>query len=123
MQKGYENVTGWLGIMMGDKIFINFMKYEFSECVRRLKAEIDQHYTVSKKSTNQSLPGCVYSTSESLNYTLASPNSGSIRSWSAEMIADWFNKKNNINQGIRDYIKGHDGEVIHQIYVRIDFNF
>lgn len=43
MQAGYENVNGWLGIIMGDKIFINFMKYEYEECIRRLKAELDQY--------------------------------------------------------------------------------
>ena len=43
MQKGYENVTGWLGIIMGDKIFVHFMKYEFPECMRRLKGEINQY--------------------------------------------------------------------------------
>jgi hypothetical protein len=41
LQKGFENVSGWLGILMGDKIFINFTKYELEECFRRLKHEVD----------------------------------------------------------------------------------
>ncbi len=41
MQKGYESVSGWLGIIMGDKIFVNFMKYSFEECIRRLKNEVE----------------------------------------------------------------------------------
>jgi hypothetical protein len=41
LQKGYENVSGWLGILMGDKIFINFTKYELEECFKRLKNEIE----------------------------------------------------------------------------------
>ena len=41
MQKGYENVSGWLGILMGDKIFVNFTKYSFDECIKRLKHEVD----------------------------------------------------------------------------------
>ena len=40
MEKDYENVRGWLGIIMSDKIFVNFTKYEFDECIRRLKNEI-----------------------------------------------------------------------------------
>ena len=40
MQKGYENVQGWLGIIMGDKIFVNFTKYGFDECMRRLRKEL-----------------------------------------------------------------------------------
>ena len=45
MQSGYENVKGWLGIIMGDKIFINFMKYGFDECIRRLKNEVDSAFS------------------------------------------------------------------------------
>lgn len=41
LQKGFENVSGWLGILMGDKIFVNFTKYELEECFRRLKHEVD----------------------------------------------------------------------------------
>jgi hypothetical protein len=31
MQQGYESVQGWLGIIMGDKIFVNFTKYPFDD--------------------------------------------------------------------------------------------
>ena len=40
MQSGYENVQGWLGIIMGDKIFVNFTKYDYDECIRRLLKEL-----------------------------------------------------------------------------------
>jgi hypothetical protein len=39
MQKDYKP-DGWLGIILGSKIFVNFTRYEFSECMRRLKLEI-----------------------------------------------------------------------------------
>jgi hypothetical protein len=120
MQKGYENVTGWLGIMMGDKIFINFMKYEFSECVRRLKAEIDQHYKGSKQpvaSAGNQQPSDESSSSGPSSHTFSTPKTSSIQSWSAEKISEWFANKVNLNQGIIQYIAGCDGTDIHQIYV------
>lgn len=40
MQDGYENVRGWLGMVMGDKIFINFTKYKYDECIKKLQQEI-----------------------------------------------------------------------------------
>jgi hypothetical protein len=97
MQKGYENVTGWLGIMMGDKIFINFMKYEFSECVRRLKAEIDQHYKAAKQSHGESIIA-----GSQLAY-FKSSKTDSIQSWSAEKISELFANKVNLNQGLGLY--------------------
>lgn len=39
MQKDYKP-DGWLGIILGSKIFINFMKYDLDECLRRLRMEI-----------------------------------------------------------------------------------
>ena len=42
LQSGYEKVKGWLGIVIGDKIFINFTKYAYDECVRRLTKELSR---------------------------------------------------------------------------------
>ena len=40
MEKGYQP-DGWLGIILGSKIFIDFLKYEITECFKRLDKEID----------------------------------------------------------------------------------
>ena len=40
MEKGYQP-DGWLGIILGLKIFIDFTKYEITECFKRLEKEID----------------------------------------------------------------------------------
>lgn len=32
--KGYGNVGGWLGLIMGDKMFIDFTKYKYDECIQ-----------------------------------------------------------------------------------------
>jgi hypothetical protein len=39
MQANYK-ANGWLGIILGSKIFVNFTKYEFDECMGRLRAEL-----------------------------------------------------------------------------------
>jgi hypothetical protein len=39
MQKNYEP-DGWLGIILGSKIYVNFTRYPFDDCMRRLKSEL-----------------------------------------------------------------------------------
>lgn len=34
MQEGYGNVDGWLGLIMGARIFVDFTKYDYDECIR-----------------------------------------------------------------------------------------
>ena len=51
MQQDYEDLKGWLGILMNDKIAVNFMKYNFEECMKRLKHEIDSIKRGSKNVT------------------------------------------------------------------------
>jgi hypothetical protein len=41
MQKGYHNVDGWLGFIIGDKIFVDFSKYSFEDSILRLKKQIN----------------------------------------------------------------------------------
>ena len=55
MQKGYHNVDGWLGFIIGDKIFIDFTKYSFEDSLTRLKNQINM-ITNPQKSKIQSLP-------------------------------------------------------------------
>ena len=52
LQKGFENVTGWLGILMGDKIFINFTKYSIEECFKRLKHEVESKLETPKENNS-----------------------------------------------------------------------
>jgi hypothetical protein len=39
MESGYKP-NGWLGILLGSRIYVDFTKYEFAECMRRLRKEI-----------------------------------------------------------------------------------
>ncbi len=50
MQKGYKP-DGWLGIILGSKIFVDFCKYEWDECLRRVHKELEPYKTI-KESEN-----------------------------------------------------------------------
>jgi hypothetical protein len=69
MQKSFKP-DGWLGLILGSKIFIDFTKYEFEECFRRLKNEISKLEPVDEAS--QSLQ------SQSSNPPLFSRKSGQL---------------------------------------------
>jgi hypothetical protein len=105
MQKGYDNVDGWLGIIMGDKIFINFMKYSFEECTKRLLNEIsksirqpeDQNIVVAKETKYQA------------------PQKTAM-DWSESEVSNWF-KENNVDVSILNLLKPCNGEILHQLYL------
>jgi hypothetical protein len=40
LEKGYEKVTGWLGILMGTKIFVDFCKHDFDTAIQLLIKQI-----------------------------------------------------------------------------------
>ncbi|RNA00999.1 hypothetical protein BpHYR1_043720 [Brachionus plicatilis] len=43
MQQNYKP-DGWLGIILGSKIFVNFTKYEYDECLKRVIHEIKEQH-------------------------------------------------------------------------------
>ena len=55
MQKGYGQVKGWLGFIMGDTIFVDFSKYEFEVCVQKLKNELDALFCNTEKKSSPTL--------------------------------------------------------------------
>jgi hypothetical protein len=112
MQKGYENVTGWLGIIMGDKIFINFMKYKFDECIRRLKGEVDVHYKYEKVKTavvTESSLGVASSNDE-----VVQKKENPTLKWDAEQVENWF-QQNELCLNILEHLNPCDGEMLHQM--------
>jgi hypothetical protein len=114
MQTGYENVTGWLGIIMGDKIFINFMKYEFGECMRRLKGELDQFHNTELKPI-VSITNSV-SSPQSLPKAASQSKANSVLTWDSKKVKEW-SASTNQHPGIMEYIKNIDGKILFQIYV------
>ena len=102
MQKGYESVSGWLGIIMGDKIFVNFMKYSFEECMKRLKSEVESklgHGT----------------TASATNTNAVVKSKSSPEEMSHDEVKEWFSK-NNIDSLIVNYLSTCDGLVLKQLH-------
>ena len=69
LQPAYQNVNGWLGILIGDKIFVDFTKYNFEESFRRLIKQI-----------------------ELLTHNVVQPigvNDSSATQWSSDEVEDW----------------------------------
>ncbi|RNA19530.1 hypothetical protein BpHYR1_029543 [Brachionus plicatilis] len=101
MQKGYENVQGWLGIIQKDKMNVNFIKYSFEECIKRLKHELDSLVTVSVENGPKNGSG--------------SMEKCSIETWDRAKVKEWFDL-NQINMLILDKINISDGAILQQLY-------
>ena len=109
VQNGYDNVGGWLGVMMENKTCIDFTKHEYQTCMQTLNSElknlIDQH--------SDSPP-------VSSVYKIHTPNtdvntSNSAGDWSKKEVEDWF-IKNNISMLIFDYLKPSSGSILKQMF-------
>jgi len=118
MESGYENVKGWLGIIMGDKIFINFTKYELEECFRRLKQELDLNLNkkintpVSQSQAFQHIPDKIIKSTQALSLQ---PKDHSIEDWTEVQVRLWFNL-NRLNISIYDYLQADSGSILKQIH-------
>ena len=107
MQNGYEKTQGWLGVIMDDKIFINFIKYEIKVCFQRLRTEICRlmKYRKANNKPTENSDALFNPTSQS----------NAVENWSENDVKEWFNK-NNINQAILEHLMPCSGVVIKQIY-------
>ena len=94
MQNGYENTTGWLGVIICDKIFIDFVKYSFDLCMNRLKGEIESKIKYKNAINNLN--------KESLNM-------------SEDEVKIWF-KENEIDELIVKYLNKCDGMILKQLF-------
>ena len=104
---------------MGDKIFINFMKYEYEECIRRLKNELDSGLKKVKAVVNHAQISHVHpdlstnlKVSSSLNHQ---KNDHLTEEWTDVQVKNWFNE-NNLNLAIYNYLKPESGSILKQIY-------
>ncbi|RNA26411.1 hypothetical protein BpHYR1_028759 [Brachionus plicatilis] len=95
MQKGYENVKGWLGLIISDKIFINFTKYTFDECMKRVWREIQNVKTEPVlKLEEKGVP---------------------VEKWNEGQVKEWF-QVNGLNESIRIFFEPCNGVILKQIY-------
>jgi male-specific lethal 1 len=110
MQPGFHNVTGWLGFIIGDKIFVDFIKYKFEVAIEKLLIQIklneilnsslDEILEPNEKETNN------------LQVNLKINNDSNPKLWNEEQVKNWF-KSNNITFHDLD---GIDGSVLFEMY-------
>jgi len=87
-----------LGLIIGDKIFINFTKYSYDDAIRRLLNEIAFYLYPSPILLNQK-----------------SDTTNKIEQWSEQEVAEWF-KKNNLNVSILENLKPCNGAVLKELH-------
>ena len=122
MEKDYENVRGWLGIIMSDKIFVNFTKYDFDECIRRLKNEITSR---SKSRENKNSKETPVTLSRSVKQTVALqtavneatkvPENVDVKKWSENDVLKWLND-NEIDKNLISIIMPCNGIILKQLF-------
>ena len=101
LQDNYKP-DGWLGIILGAKIFVNFTKYSFEECSKRLQSEILKLTTDNKK-TFEKVTMKPMST--------APTKSNLVENWSTIEVQDWLNQID-INQDIKAIFKNFNGKML-----------
>jgi len=110
MEKGYKP-DGWLGIILGSKIVIDFTKYEFDECFNRLLKELVQHC----KADDQ-LKAKANETKTSGQGNNKEPEKPVIKvsGWNEQEVEKWMNEKK-FDSKITDLLKPCNGELLAQL--------
>ena len=105
MEKAYKP-DGWLGIILGSKIFIDFTKYEFNECLHRLKREIEQLTRPKYEPKNTENTRTLKGKDKFLIKASA---------WTENDVLKWFHDKKIANE-IIDSLIPCDGELLYLLY-------
>lgn len=115
MEKGYEKVDGWLGILLSDRLYVNFMKKPFDECFVNLKAEIDKklNFLSNKKiqTPKQTVVPIERSVVADVPKMVNSPEK-----WSSDEVKIWF-KESNLPECICKAYSYLDGDSLKQLYL------
>ena len=131
MQSGYEKVKGWLGLILGDKIFINFTRYKYEECLKRLKAELGTarklfygpllSITPKKEDEEEQKVPIIDKQTDTKTKSktqiadvpkeIANTESGEVEKWSELKVLEWF-EKNSLNLKIIETLGPCNGMVL-----------
>lgn len=115
MEKGYENVKGWLGIIISDKIFINFTKYEFDECLRRLLSEIKSRHNEREAVDLKPKGTTTASPVSNVNQPVGERKPKTVEKWSGDEVNEWM-ISSGIDKSIIETIVPCDGLILRQFY-------
>jgi len=100
LQKAYKP-NGWLGLILGSKIYVDTTKYEFDECIRRVVKEIENLTLVKYEK--------LISISSDENKLR------DVSKWSVSQVTQWLNAKK-FHPTILASLEKSNGEVLQQIY-------
>lgn len=106
MQKGYASVNGWLGFIIGDKIFIDFTKYPLEECFKRLQNQI-----VLKTNNSQVKVGEI---PLGLSMEPTKANKKEAIEWNESKVEEWF--INNNFEEFYEILRPLNGANLFQLY-------
>ena len=101
MQENYKP-DGWLGFILGAKMIVNFTKYSFEECSKRLQSELSKLVPSNEASFKKI----------SVQQTSAVPNTiQAIENWSVAEVQNWL-VKSNTNEKIKAVLENFDGVML-----------
>jgi hypothetical protein len=145
LEAGFEDSRGWLGILIGDKIFINFAKKKYDECLARLKSEVQTYLkqkatslvettSTDTNNTNGSFTKQLTSSSitdsldkvkqknlnkvqeqKVISVTNTMTSNVCVESWSEDEVREWF-EANKIDKAIVDAITPCEGADLKQLH-------
>ena len=107
MERGYKP-DGWLGIILGSKIFIDFTKYDLKECIRRLLKEIDNY-------THADLIENIGKLNEKQKSVIEDNKTNLVLRWQEKDVNKWFEEKKFIAD-IDESVLPCNGELLFQMY-------
>jgi hypothetical protein len=116
-----------IGIIMGTKIFVNFTRYEYDECIRRLNNEIQPLLKATRKSSaqpaqpNAEIRAEVDTSTKDSGRTDeakdAAADSGiyEASSWDAGEVQSWLAEAG-VHPLIRDHLNNCHGGHLHELF-------
>ena len=102
MQSKYYKPGGWLGIILGARIFIDFTKYEMEECIKRLNAELKQFTEVKQEILEVKASGDA--NEKEKQEPKNKKSSSKMESWSEKQVENWLIDKK-IDSSICELLK------------------
>ncbi|CAF0847844.1 unnamed protein product [Brachionus calyciflorus] len=119
LQKGYRP-NGWLGIILGTRIFIDFTKYDFEKAM----FEVNRNLTLIKYNLNKTKIEIDKTDQiESMkNSTLVNNDEWNFEiNWNEKQVEDWL-RKVQIDQNITKDLIPCNGQVLNQLYMILKWN-
>lgn len=103
--------------MLGSRIFIDFTKYEFSECIRRLLLEIDNYHKSEVGSTLTAVdkPSEETNKIETTTNHIENDKVKKAEDWTERDVKRWLKEKH-INKLIVQNVSPCNGKILNQLY-------